>query len=71
MIGPSLSRECRVELGAESQSLDPYLDPQPDKCIHPNELGRAFQTKLLCPSLCPLSLLRLLYSWLVYVKTAS
>lgn len=36
MIGPSLSRECRVKLGARSQTLDLCLDPQFEKCIHPN-----------------------------------
>lgn len=36
MIGPSLSRECRVKLGAGSQTLDLCLDPQFEKCIHPN-----------------------------------
>lgn len=47
MIGPSLSREGRVELGAESHTLDLYPDPQPEKSIHPNDLGDPFQSKLL------------------------
>lgn len=33
MIGLILSRECRLELGAESQTLDLHLDPEPGQCI--------------------------------------
>lgn len=71
MIGLILSREYRVELGAESQALDQYLDPEPQKCIHPNDVGDPFQPKRFCPSLFLLSLLKLMYYWLVYVKIAS